>query len=53
MYRQRRHVSVEDTISLGGDTNGDRSPAGARRQEFASQVRDFIQSIKIWIAGLS
>ena len=36
MYRQRRHVSVEDTISLGGDNNG--SPANARRHEFAQQV---------------
>lgn len=37
MYRQRRHISVEDTVSLGPDGNA-RSPAGARRLEFAQQV---------------
>ena len=36
MYRQRRHVSVEDTISLSGDAN--ESPAAERRHEFAQQV---------------
>ena len=36
MYRQRRHISVEDTISLRGDANG--SPAETRRQDMAAQV---------------
>ena len=35
IYRQRRHISVEDTISLGPDQN---SPHAARRQNFAQQV---------------
>ncbi|XP_060560176.1 E3 ubiquitin-protein ligase NEDD4-like isoform X2 [Ruditapes philippinarum] len=38
MYRQRRHISVEDTVSLGPDGNAS-SPAGARRLEFAHQNR--------------
>ncbi|XP_045216399.2 E3 ubiquitin-protein ligase NEDD4-like isoform X2 [Mercenaria mercenaria] len=38
MYRQRRHISVEDTVSLGPDGNAS-SPAGARRLEFAQQTR--------------
>lgn len=37
MYRQRRHISVEDTISLRGDANG--SPAETRRQDMAAQNR--------------
>ncbi|KAL4228206.1 neural precursor cell expressed [Mactra antiquata] len=38
MYRQRRHISVEDTVSLGPDGNA-QSPAAARRIEFAQQAR--------------
>ncbi|XP_052794019.1 E3 ubiquitin-protein ligase NEDD4-like isoform X2 [Mya arenaria] len=43
MYRQRRHISVEDTVSLGPD--GHASPAGARRIEFAQQARGSPQTI--------
>lgn len=38
MYRQRRHISVEDTVSLGPDGNAS-SPAGQRRLEYAQQTR--------------
>ena len=36
MYRQRRHISTEDTISLGGDSNG--ASAEVRRQDMSTQV---------------
>ena len=38
MYRQRRHISVEDTVSLSSEDAERSSPAINRRQEFAQQV---------------
>ena len=50
MYRQRRHISVEDTISLGGgDNNG--ASAEVRRQDMSAQVSSFSHFIDFNVYG--